>query len=62
MRNKTARMIEKAIKKEKKPLHLVEISQLIKKTREACYTAIHLEEGKTFEKTKPATYGLIKNG
>jgi len=58
MRNTTARKIEEIMKKENRPLHLKEISQIIGKTRQACYTSIHLEEGTTFEKVKPATYFL----
>lgn len=59
MKNKTCRLIEEVMKEVKTPLHLNEISRKVNKTRYACYSAIHLEEGKTFKKIKPATYYLI---
>ena len=56
MINKTGRDIEELMKKTGRPMHLKEIKEQLHKTRESCYTAIHIEEGSTFVKTAPATY------
>ena len=61
MKNKTGRKIEELMKEVRRPLHLKELAKMIGKTRYACYTAIHQEEGTTFKKVDKATYYLMED-